>query len=77
MRKAFKLCPSCGNFAGEFEPATYCIVCGTELIDSCRACGARIFYPTGRFCPECGKSLLDVPDDSAARRVLEKSRTSP
>ncbi len=51
----YKLCPSCGNFADFNSNETYCILCGTKLLDACPECHAPIHYPTAKFCPSCGE----------------------
>lgn len=31
----YRLCPKCGNFSNILERQSYCILCGTKLIEEC------------------------------------------
>ncbi len=57
-KERYKLCPSCGYFVGFAEAQSYCIICGTRLIEGCPDCLEPIIYPVARFCPVCGKRLV-------------------
>jgi predicted amidophosphoribosyltransferase len=54
-RERYKLCPGCWNFYPLTEDQIYCITCGEKLIEECSKCHTPIFYPTARFCPQCGE----------------------
>ena len=54
----YQLCPSCGSFVHFTERMSYCIVCGTRLLNDCPQCHEHIIFPTGKFCPTCGTALV-------------------
>jgi predicted amidophosphoribosyltransferase len=64
VRERYRLCPSCGNFAGLSERQSYCMMCGATLIDKCPGCNEPILYPTARFCPLCGIPLIESLNNS-------------
>ncbi len=57
-KERYKLCPSCGYFVGYAEVQSYCMVCGTRLVEACPDCLEPILYPIARFCPVCGGRLV-------------------
>lgn len=65
VRDRYKLCPSCGNFSAYSSRGEFCIVCGEKLIDQCPHCREPILYPTAKFCPVCGTSLVSVNEEDA------------
>jgi rRNA maturation endonuclease Nob1 len=64
----YRLCGHCGNFSSASEPQTFCMLCGTKLIDACPRCKEPIVYPTARFCPACGERLVTIEDP--ARQIV-------
>ena len=60
VQERYKLCGHCGNFCGVAENQVYCIVCGEKLMEECPQCKEPIVYPTARFCPVCGKLLVQM-----------------
>ncbi len=68
IRDRYKLCPSCGNFLPCSARGEYCMVCGEKLIDECPHCKEPILYPTARFCPVCGTSLVSMDEEGAKHR---------
>lgn len=64
-RERYMLCPLCGNFSACAERLSFCLACGTKMIDACPRCHEPILYPTGKFCPMCGVKLVGVvkPDE--------------
>ena len=54
----YRLCPKCGNFSNILERQSYCILCGTKLIEECTQCNQPILHPYGKFCYHCGAPYL-------------------
>jgi DNA-binding XRE family transcriptional regulator len=55
-----QFCPNCWKGGAQPEPmwmlkrAKYCLLCGTQLLHSCRSCHEPISLFKHRFCPVCG-----------------------
>lgn len=54
----YQICPSCGSFIRYTERVSFCILCGTRLLNECPQCHEHIMFPTGRYCPACGTALV-------------------
>ncbi|MBI4428281.1 MAG: zinc ribbon domain-containing protein [Ignavibacteriales bacterium] len=57
----YRLCSKCGNFSNVLERQSFCILCGTKLIDQCIQCNEPILHPYGKFCYHCGAPYLMEP----------------
>ncbi len=76
IHDCYALCPVCGNFAHLSERQTFCIVCGEQMINACPQCKTWIYYPTARFCPECGKQLTgEKLDRKLDKDLIAKKKT--
>ncbi|MCE1166447.1 MAG: DUF2321 domain-containing protein [Bacteroidetes bacterium] len=60
VKDTYKICPKCGNFIIYIDKEKYCSVCGSEYIEMCPSCHEPIIYPVSRFCPVCGKQLINA-----------------
>ncbi len=72
-KERYKLCPSCGYFVGYDEAQSYCMICGTRLIEGCPDCLEPIIYPVAKFCPVCGKRLVRGNEDGGKVHTLPES----
>lgn len=62
----YKLCPSCGYFVGFAEAQSFCMICGTKLVEACPDCLEPIIYPVVKFCPVCGKRIVKGNESSVS-----------
>ncbi len=67
QKERYKLCPLCGNFVSFAGKDTFCIVCGTKLLEACPNCSEPVLYPVARFCPSCGQRLVKLPSSGVDR----------
>jgi class 3 adenylate cyclase/DNA-binding winged helix-turn-helix (wHTH) protein len=48
--------------------ATYCVRCGTRLVQNCPGCGQIVYLPAA-FCPACGEQLAAEPPTSHTETI--------